>query len=208
MASQLEEFSLTEAQSHQLATHLDLLLKWNARMNLTAVRDPEQIVIRHFAESLFAARELFPDPHASETLIDVGSGAGFPGVPIAVYRPALSVTLVEAHGRKATFLKEVVRSTHLVNVKVMQVRAEESTLLANVVTMRAIEEFASILPFSARMVCPGGRLACLFGAPQVAEAEVVIGKGWRAERTVYLPGSTQRVLWISRREAELTTGRL
>jgi len=199
IADLLVEYGLNEAQLSQVARHLDLLLKWNARMNLTAVRDTEQIVLRHFGESLFAARELFPDPAATGSLVDVGSGAGFPGVPIAIYRPGLSVILLEAHGKKATFLKEVVRSTGLKNVRVEAVRAAEFTGVADVVTLRAVEEFASILPLSARIVRDGGRLAYLLGGLQVDDAKTVIGEEWHSERTVHFPGSTQRVLWIARR---------
>src|ERR1700723_3277713 len=75
----------------QLSTYLGLLLKWNARTNLTAIRDPEEIVRRHFGESLFAARHLPP----SATLLDLGSGAGFPGLPIQLLRPEIAVTLAE-----------------------------------------------------------------------------------------------------------------
>src|SRR5271169_2870056 len=82
----------------QLSTYLDLLLKWNARTNLTAIRDPEEIVRRHFGESLFAARHLdpsSPDSNAT-TLLDFGSGAGFPGLPIALLRCDIQVTLAES----------------------------------------------------------------------------------------------------------------
>src|SRR5947209_9573098 len=93
----------------QLSSYLDLLLKWNARTNLTAIRDPEEIVRRHFGESLFAAQHLgHPD-----TLLDFGSGAGFPGLPIALLRPDIHVTLAESQNKKATFLREVVRTFNL-----------------------------------------------------------------------------------------------
>jgi 16S rRNA (guanine527-N7)-methyltransferase len=94
----------------QLSTYLDLLLKWNARTNLTAIRDPEEIVRRHFGESLFAARHLDPN---TPTLLDFGSGAGFPGLPIALLRPDIQVTLAESQNKKATFLREVVRTLNL-----------------------------------------------------------------------------------------------
>src|ERR1700716_112541 len=87
----------------QLSLYLDLLLKWNARTNLTAIRDPEEIVRRHFGESLFAARHIDPK---TKTLLDFGSGAGFPGLPIALYRPEIAVTLAESQNKKATFLRE------------------------------------------------------------------------------------------------------
>lgn len=190
---------LSQAQVSQVVAYLDLLLRWNARMNLTAVRDPEQIVTRHFGESFFAARILFPDPSASATLADVGSGAGFPGLPIALLRPMVEASLIEAHGKKAIFLKEVCRVTGLENVAIVAQRAEVYAGSAEVVTFRAVEDFAGILPISANLVVPGGRLAALLGSSQVTEAKRLLGEQWGQEGTVYFPGSTGRVLWISHR---------
>src|ERR1700678_3008771 len=80
----------------KLSFYLDLLLKWNARTNLTAIRDPEEIVRRHFGESLFAAQHLSP---STSTLLDLGSGAGFPGLPIALLHPEIAVTLAESQNK-------------------------------------------------------------------------------------------------------------
>ena len=129
----------------QLSTYLDLLLKWNARTNLTAIRDPEEIVGRHFGESLFAGQHLgTPLP---ETLLDLGSGAGFPGLPIALLHPEIPVTLAESQNKKATFLREVVRTLNLPNVEVWAARAE--SLPANrqfhTVTLRAVDNMAAAL---------------------------------------------------------------
>src|SRR5260370_9522 len=110
----------------KLSPDPDLLLKWNARTNLTAIRDPEEIVRRHFGESLFAARHLnptTPDP-SPMTLLDFGSGAGFPGLPIALLRPDLQVTLAESQNKKAAFLREAVRTLILPNVEVWDARVE------------------------------------------------------------------------------------
>src|SRR5207302_9354545 len=97
---------LSPQQLQQLSEYLDLLLRWNAKTNLTSVREPEEIVTRHFGESLFLARHVSAKAH---TAIDVGSGAGFPGVPLKIYSPRLQVTLVESQNKKATFLNEVIR---------------------------------------------------------------------------------------------------
>ena len=88
-----------------LQRYLDLLLRWNARVNLTAVRDPEKIVTRHFGESLFAARVLLRgrDGAAASTLVDVGSGAGFPGVPMKLFAPQLRLTLIEVAQQEGGF---------------------------------------------------------------------------------------------------------
>jgi 16S rRNA (guanine527-N7)-methyltransferase len=93
----------------QLSTYLDLILKWNARTNLTAIRSPEEIVRRHFGESLFVGTHLAE----CTTLLDFGSGAGFPGIPIQLLHPEIAVTLAESQGKKAAFLREVARTLNL-----------------------------------------------------------------------------------------------
>src|SRR5205823_5044403 len=90
----LEGSALLSVQLERLRAYLDLLLKWNSKVNLTAVRDPEEIVTRHFGESLFAARQLFPEPIAG-TVIDVGSGAGFPGIPMKIWNESAVLLLIE-----------------------------------------------------------------------------------------------------------------
>src|SRR5271154_4218188 len=95
--------SLSLAQLNNISTYIDLLLRWNARINLTSVRDPEQIVTRHFGESLFAARILRDAgvlAGANQTLADLGSGAGFPGIPIKLLAPDLDLTLIESQNKK------------------------------------------------------------------------------------------------------------
>ena len=93
----------------QLSNYLDLLLKWNARTNLTAIWEPEEIVRRHFGESLFAGRQV----GAAKTLLDFGSGAGFPGIPMQLLWPEMAVMLAESQGKKAAFLREAVRTLGL-----------------------------------------------------------------------------------------------
>ena len=114
----------------QLQAYLALLLRWNARINLTTVRDPEQVVTRHFGESLFAAR-LLRDAGAftaqagnAATLADVGSGAGFPGIPTKLFVPEVELTLIESQNKKATFLREVIRTLGIEGTEVFCGRAE------------------------------------------------------------------------------------
>jgi 16S rRNA (guanine527-N7)-methyltransferase len=125
----------------QLSSYLDLLLKWNARTNLTAIRDPEEIVRRHFGESLFAARHL--DPKAL-TVLDLGSGAGFPGLPIAIFHPEIQVTLAESQNKKVSFLREVVRTLGL-RPEVWANRAEllPAARHFDTVTLRAVDNMAA-----------------------------------------------------------------
>ncbi len=111
--------------------YLHLILRWNARMNLTSVRDPLDILRRHFVESIACAQSL---PQGVRSLLDFGSGAGFPGVPIALCRPEVAVTLAESQNKKASFLREVVRSLSL-NTDVLAQRAETAGVQFDCVTL-------------------------------------------------------------------------
>ena len=168
MAALLSPFisDLAPAQLQNISTYIDVLLRWNRRVNLTAVRDPEEIVTRHFGESLFAARHLLA-PGDTLTVIDVGSGAGFPGLPLKLYAPGIRLTLIESHARKAAFLREVIRALGLEHATVFNGRAQDFPARADLVTLRAVEKFEQILPVAARLVSPAGRLALLIGATQL-----------------------------------------
>jgi 16S rRNA (guanine(527)-N(7))-methyltransferase GidB len=111
--------SLTSQQAGLLESHFALLNRWNRTLNLTSIRDMKDAVTRHYGESLFLAAHL---TEKCESVADLGSGAGFPGIPLAILRPECAVTLIESHQRKAVFLKEATR--HLGNVRVLAKRAE------------------------------------------------------------------------------------
>ena len=199
-----------------ISAYIDILIKWNKSINLTSVRDPEEIVRRHFGESLFAARILLQggtrvstsvtdQKSADETAgdacskssmtraIDVGSGAGFPGMVLKIHSPELRLTLIESHGKKATFLREVVRILGLSDVVVAQERAERFQGMAELVTLRAVEKFPDMLPVAASMVLPGGMLGILIGEGQMGEAEKILAGRWE---TVRVPESRSRVLAV------------
>jgi len=129
----------------QLTIYLDLLVRWNARTNLTAIRSPEEMVRRHFGESLFAGRHLGePGP---DTLLDLGSGAGFPGLPIALLHPRIAVTLAESQNKKATFLREAVRTLGVSNVEFWAGRSEALAggRRFHTITLRAVDDMAAAL---------------------------------------------------------------
>ena len=190
---------LSSLMLQQLQLYLDLLLTWNARVNLTAVRDSEQIVARHFGESLFAARLLFPEPShtKSHTLSDVGSGAGFPGIPIKLWAPSIQLTLIESQNKKATFLREAVRTLQLDQVEVFSGRAQDWKHTAHTITLRAVEKFGRILPLAASLVRPGGRLCLLIGSSQLAPAQQLLGTTWRWDESHSVPQSVQRIVAIA-----------
>lgn len=177
---------LEAGQVSLLARHYELLLQWNRKISLTSVRDPEQVVKRHFGESLFVASVLRAE---SGTLVDVGSGAGFPGFPLAVARPGIQVTLVESIAKRAAFLKEVARLS--ANVRVLHGRFEDLDERFDWATVRAVRLERLLLPLSQR----AGRLALLMGAE---DASRIFKSGllcW--QDPVRLPWGQDRVLLCS-----------
>ena len=194
--------SLPEALLLQLSAYLEILLRWNARTNLTAIRSPEEIVTRHFGESLFAAQKLFPDDSGAgkSTLADVGSGAGFPGLPMKLWTSQfmtqpLHVTLIESQQKKATFLREVIRALDLTDIEVQPTRAEQVSKAFDIVTLRAVEHFDQILPTAANLVRLAGRLALLIGQDQIAIAQTLLPT-FQWDKPHAIPNSNSRVLLI------------
>lgn len=206
---------LSDVDLAKVSTYIDLLLRWNARVNLTAIRNPEEIVTRHFGESFFAARHLFADPSLAaacvETgnlpagigrtrLADIGSGAGFPGVPIKLWVPEISLTLIESNQKKAAFLREVCRALLLPEVHVENVRAETIAPGAfDIVTLRAVERFGEVLLSAASLVRRSGRLGLLISSIQIDAAKAALSRfHWDAPKPT--PMSNSRLLLIGTRE--------
>jgi 16S rRNA (guanine527-N7)-methyltransferase len=189
--------ALSAQQLDHVSKYLALLLKWNAKMNLTSVRKPEEIISRHFGESFFAARTLLDDITALN-VIDLGSGAGFPGLPMAIFAPRATVTLIESQNKKATFLKEVARALGLPNVKVFGGRGEDFKEKADLVIMRAVEKFENAAAVAAGVVGQKGKLGLLIGEAQVGKArEILQAFTWESAKTV--PESASRVLLVGNR---------
>jgi len=238
IAALLEPFlesPLSPAQLDQISIYIDLLKRWNARINLTAIRQEEEIVTRHFGESLFLARHLFPnschperssrfaeretaaeskDPYSSTTMgapsyreakggpvrvLDLGSGAGFPALPLKLWAPNINLTLIESNQKKATFLREVARTLTLTDINVIADRAETVAATpgfpkADVVTLRAVERFETILPQAVTFLAPKGRLALLIGAAQLPHLVTLTSIDWCSP--ISIPKSHSRMLSI------------
>ncbi len=196
---------LSEHDLLRISTYIDILRRWNARFNLTAIRNEEQIVTRHFGESFFAAAHLFParrDETAANlivrpTVADVGSGAGFPGIPIKLWAGEIALTLIESNHKKATFLREVVRSITLTDINILNARAEEVTQKFDLVTLRAVERFEDILPVAAQLLSASGRLALLISKPKLAQASAALPLNWQPP--IPIPQSSSRILLIGDR---------
>lgn len=167
----LEPFglNLSPLQANQVLTYLHLLLRWNQKINLTAIRNEEECVTRHFGESLFIASHV--ELHGS--LLDIGSGAGFPGLALKIAFPELSVTLLEPVAKKRAFLKEAARSCGFNQVQVRGERLEDlvSTTPAptfDFATMRAVGNLEVLVPLAARCLNSGGNLLLWLTQPQTA----------------------------------------
>lgn len=197
--SRREPAVLSTCQLQYISTYIDLLLRWNSRVNLTAIRNQEEIVIRHFGESFFAAGHLFPHvaPEPRIRLADLGSGAGFPGIPIKLCAPDISLTLIESNHKKAAFLHEVARVLTLTDVNIHNVRAEtlhQSSF--DVITMRAVERLADVLPTAATLLVPSGRLALLISHSQRKLAQSILPHFiWQSP--IRIPHSDSRILSVA-----------
>lgn len=188
--STLDALGLDAPTVAQFETFLALLLRWNARINLTAVRKPEEIVRRHFAESIFAAKQI---PQRAKTLLDYGSGGGFPGIPIAICRPEIAVTLAESQSKKATFLREAVRTLSLkAEVWPGRVEAMEPGRVFDAITLRAVDKMAAACNVAAERLAPRGWIAVFATRKTEAAIEKLPGIHWDA--AIEIPGSEQELL--------------
>lgn len=170
-------------------SYLALLLRWNSRINLTAIRDEDGILKRHFVESIACACAL---PENIATLLDFGSGAGFPGIPIALCRPSTLVTLAESQSKKAAFLQEAVRVLGL-STKVHGARADGLAVQFDCVTLRAVDRMSEAVTAAGELVSPGGYLAVMTTQGELRAVQSAAGPGFRWDSQHPLPGSEVQV---------------
>ena len=167
-------------QTKQLIDYVALIIRWNARTNLTAIRDEEGLLSRHIVESIACARAL---PAGISTLLDFGSGAGFPGLPIAICRPEIAVTLAESQGKKAAFLQEAVRVLDCSTwnnparqpIRVHSGRAETLTTEYDCVTLRAVDRMEQAVQAAAELVRANGWLAPVTTIADLAQIHSAAG---------------------------------
>jgi len=188
--------ALDEAAIARLLDYVDLLERWNAAYNLTAVRDPAEMVTRHLVDSLAIL------PYVSgTTLADLGSGAGLPGIPLAIAAPEREVLLVDSNGKKARFLREAVRKLALAKARVAESRVEHVEGTFDCITARAFASLADMLAWGGHLLAPRGRWLALKGRSPDDELAAVPA-AFEVEKTVSLnvPGlDAERHLVILKR---------
>lgn len=181
---------LSPELGEKFTAYLAHLQKWNSRTNLTAIRDQDGILSRHFLESILCARHL---PVNVSSVLDFGSGAGLPGIPIALIRNDLSVTLAESQNKKAAFLREAVRTLSL-TAHVHSARAETLTTPFDCITLRAVDDPARALLAAISLLAPHGWVALLSTNKEIATLRQKAASSITWSEPIPLPRGTERIL--------------
>jgi 16S rRNA (guanine527-N7)-methyltransferase len=196
----LREFQvqLTPEQVACVQRYTAILLAWNEKVNLTAIRDPLEVLYRHFCESMYAAAVV---PFQAGRLADVGSGGGFPGLALKIARPELQVFLIESNVKKATFLAEVVRELGLTDTRVLVSQYEElgeEIAPLDFVCSRALGEFGKFLGWAHSERVAAGQAILWVGGRDIDEVKKV--GGWLWKDPISIPRSLQRFLLVGDRQ--------
>ncbi len=195
---------LSDAQADAFLVYLVELEKWNRKINLTAIRNEQDIVIKHFLDSLSYLSGFVPAP--ALRLLDMGAGAGFPAVPIKIAHPEISITMVEAVHKKASFLRHIVRTLKLLEAEVVDKRTDELPpshhLSYDVVTARAFADMKTALSEGELFLKPGGLLVLSRGPEETIGEGEVLKAGLVIEKKLELrlPHSNDpRAIWVFRK---------
>ena len=199
----LREFQvqLTPEQVASVQRYIAVLLAWNERINLTAIRDPLEVLYRHFCESMYAAAAV---PLHRGRLADVGSGGGFPGLALKIACPELHVFLIESNVKKATFLAEVVRELGLTDTRVLVSPYEElgeEIAPLDFVCSRALGEFDKFLSWARSERVAAAQAVLWTGGRDLDEVKKV--GGWLWKDPISIPRSLQRFLLVGDRQAQV-----
>ena len=171
----------------QFSIHAEELVKWNLKINLTAITDPFEVAVKHFIDSI-APVAIIP---SGASMLDIGSGGGFPGIPLKIVIPTLSVSLVDSSRKKITFLKHVIRRTGIEDIEAVQGRVEElagSTKMYDVIICRAFSSLEMFVGSALPLLAPNGIIISLKGKINPEEIDAVRVSGDRKEGTVKLSG--------------------
>jgi 16S rRNA (guanine527-N7)-methyltransferase len=192
--------TVDEQQLVYIQQYIGILRHWNERLNLTAIRDPLEILVRHFCESMFGVVAL---SIKDGRLADIGSGAGFPGIPMKIMSPNIDLMLVESNIKKGTFLAEVVRELGLKTARVLVSRYEElgeEVAPLDIVCSRAVGEFASFLQWAASERVSAGKVILWIGGRDLEEAKKSLEWDW--QEPVAVPQSLRRYLLVGTKKVQ------
>jgi 16S rRNA (guanine(527)-N(7))-methyltransferase RsmG len=192
--------AVNEQQVLQIQQYIEILLAWNEKINLTAIRDPLDILYRHFCESMYAAVAV---PVENGRLADVGSGGGFPGLPLKILSPNLRVFLVEANLKKATFLAEVIRELGLTDAQVLVRRYEElgeEIAPLDYVCSRALGEFPSFLEWAHSEQIAVKQVILWIGARDLPEIQKI--RTWEWREPIQVLHSLRRLILVGHKKVE------
>lgn len=184
-------------QGEQFFTYMNMLIEWNEKMNLTAITEPEDIILKHFVDSL----TILNDIKDNSTVVDVGTGAGFPGIPLSIMNPTLKITLVDSLNKRLIFLQEVVNKLNLKNIEIIHARAEELGQNKkyreqfDVATSRAVANLSTLSEYLIPLVKVGGKVISMKASEAQAEIDEakkaieVLGGTLNEVKEFNLPGS-------------------
>jgi 16S rRNA (guanine527-N7)-methyltransferase len=200
----LSEFnvSVSPDQVACIQSFIRLLRQWNEKLNLTAIRDPLEILHRHFCESMFAATAI---PLSSGRLADIGSGPGFPGLPLKIIQPELDVFLVESNIKKGTFIAEVIRELGLNGARVLISRYEElgeEVAPLDYVCSRALGEFESFLNWAGSDRVAAGKVVLWVGGRDLEDLRK--SALWEWQEPIAIPNSLRRFLLVGTKKPQLS----
>jgi 16S rRNA (guanine527-N7)-methyltransferase len=195
-ALSLYAISPNEGQIAKIREYTHLLLRWNRSVSLTSITNPVEIVGRHFGESMYGSKML---PVENCRLVDIGTGAGFPGLALKIISPGIQVILIESNKKKCAFLSEVVRNLSLIDVEVRAERFEQihpETIQANIITSRAVGEFKQLLRWSSNGLARRGHLMLWLGAED--STRIASTPGWNWQPAARIPDSQRRFILVGR----------
>ncbi len=197
-AKQIDIF-LEEKQIEKFYQYMNLLLEWNEKMNLTAITDPKEIILKHFIDSLTMANKI----KEGETLIDVGTGAGFPGIPLAIVKQEVKITLLDSLNKRVHFLQEVIQVLQLNNIRAVHARVEEFAKNKkereqyDIATSRAVAPLNVLAEYLLPLVKIGGKCVCMKGSnieeiKQAEKAVTLLGGEIKQIEEITLPESDMK----------------
>jgi len=194
------QIAVNDSQVLQIQQYTNILLAWNEKINLTSIRDPLEILNRHFCECMYAASTV-PVEHGR--LADVGSGAGFPGLPLKIIRPELQAFLIESNVKKATFLAEAIRDLGLAGARVLVSRYEElaeEVAPLDFVCSRALGEFGPFLEWAHSEKVAAKQVILWIGTRDLQEVQKIQTWDWR--EPIPVPHSLRRLLLVGTRKIQ------